>query len=107
MSTSWDKYCTAEECRSGLDKPHTFGVVSLHVECIKGEPPAIAVRHTPKDWPNLPTLALAHTDVLVDNDDLEQQLKLYVLAVPVLAPDPPKLCESEEKRLKKAAPKGT
>jgi hypothetical protein len=98
MSTSWGQHCTAEECRAACKQPHRYGVVALHVECIESEPHAMVVRHTPKDWPALPRQAQAHTDVLMLDDDLEQQSKLYHLAVPTISPDAPRLSESEVRR---------
>ena len=105
MSTNWSKYCSAEECRSGLNRPHTFGVVSLHVECVRQEPVALTVQHSPRVWKGRLRQGQSHTDVLVDNDDLEEQWKLYEMAVPVIAPDPPEISKSEKVALERAARK--
>lgn len=95
MSTSWERYSTAEECRNRSNRPAAAGVVRLSAGSVRAI--KLAVGHTPRDWDR------SHTDVKGIKDP-EVQVKLARMAGVAIAPDPPKVADSQ---LKKMASHGT
>ena len=87
MSTDWEKYSTAEECRARTGHPSENGVIELvagevrDVE-VKGAKP-LTVQHTPVENPTPPLLPnRAHTDVVgigTGEQKTEVRAKLFKL----------------------------
>jgi len=63
MSTSWSKYCTAEECRATCKQPHRMTVIALQTGAVRAEPLPLAVVHSPRVWVGRQRQGLAHADV--------------------------------------------
>lgn len=90
MSTDWQKYSSAEDCRArvrvvGKD-PDNYGVVRLPVGPIR-QIPEQRVAHTPIFEPDSvpPSVNRAHTDVFGDKDE-EARLTLLQISRIVLSP---------------------
>lgn len=84
MSTDWQEYSTAEECRQrakdfGKD-PNKYEVIQLNVGKVRGIP-SQKVEHTPIYEPHStpPILNRAHTDVLGEKDE-EARLTLLQIS---------------------------
>ncbi len=88
MSTDWQKYSTAEECRQrakdiGKD-PNKYEVIQLNVGKVR-EIPSQSVEHTPIYEPHStpPILNRAHTDVFGEKDE-EARLILLQISNPAI-----------------------
>ena len=88
MSTDWQKYSTAEECRQwakdmGKD-PNRYEVIQLNVGRVR-EIPGQSVEHTPIYKPHSapPILNRAHTDVFGEKDE-EARLTLLQISEPAI-----------------------
>lgn len=69
MSTDWNKYSTAEECRQRARTPADNAVLQLKVEEVRDIPLQI-IEHTPiyKPADTPPLINRAHTDVFGEKD---------------------------------------
>lgn len=84
MSTDWNKYSTAEECRLRARTPADNVVLRLRVDEVR-QIPLQTVEHTPKYEPAAtpPLINRAHTDVFGEkNTQVRLQfMKIYKLAI--------------------------
>lgn len=91
MSTSWNKYATALDCKNSTNRPESVGVVSFDVKKVRAL--LLSVEHTPKHW------SQAHSDVKGPKT-AEIQVKLSRMAEMAVKPEPPKPNKHEKKRRK-------
>jgi hypothetical protein len=84
MSTDWERYSTAEECRQRANQvgkdPNKYQVIQLNVGRVR-EIPDQRVEHTPIFEP--PIVDQAHTDVFGEKDE-EARLTLFQISRPAL-----------------------
>jgi len=85
MSTDWEKYSSAEECRQKANQsgkqPANYAVVQMRVGEVRGIPEQSVV-HSPINEP--PIINRAHTDVFGEKDE-EVRLSLFQISAVALS----------------------
>lgn len=84
MSTDWNKYATAEDCRQRARTPLDNGVIQFRVEDVH-KIPGQTIEHTPIYQPDAdtPNVNRSHTDVFgkKDTEVRLRYLQIYAFAI--------------------------